>query len=374
MQALARKYRPKKLADLIGQPSVVQTLSNAWTNKQLHQAYLFVGQFGSGKTTAARILAAMENCEVSPGLEPCGKCDICVDVFEGRHTDIEELDAAGAFAKVEQVRTLKKAVLYGPVDGARKKYYIVDECHRMSGASNDALLKLLEEPPAHVRFILCTTDVQKMRPAVVSRCQQHDFRKIFWSQIAERLAEVIKLEGVTCDQAALNLCARMAKGSMRNGLQLLEKLGTFVGGNKMTIEDAERMLGTASDVLYAKLFDQVVGVADGKPNASAGFRIINDMLSKGAEFDAIYEGIAEHLEKLMICLVASEAKEFIYISPGTKEFLMNQLRKIKDNQKIEAVITSINKLHEAKLAVAYNLSPEFALRQWFVESIFTFRR
>ena len=158
----ARKYRPKILADLVGQSSVVQTLTNALTRKKLHHAYLFVGKFGCGKTSTARILAASENCVQSPGLTPCGDCEVCKAVFTGSHTDILEIDAASGAGKVDQIRDLKHSAVYSPIDGAKTKYYIIDEAHRMTPPAEEALLKLLEEPPAKVRFVLCTTELQQM--------------------------------------------------------------------------------------------------------------------------------------------------------------------------------------------------------------------
>jgi len=164
----------------------------------------------SHNTSAARILAAVENCEVSPGLHPCGKCNTCKEIFNGSHTDIIEIDGASGAGKVDQVREIKKDAHFQPTI-ANKKYFIIDEAHAMSGASNDALLKLLEEPPSHCRFILCTTDVQKMRPAILSRCQRHDFLKIYWSKIADRLEVIAKLENLTYEKAALNFCAKIVE-------------------------------------------------------------------------------------------------------------------------------------------------------------------
>ena len=191
-EVLALKYRPKKLSDMIGQEVPVQTLTHSFESNSLHHAYLFVGQIGSGKTTTARIVAAMENCTETPGQNPCGQCDVCKPVFKGVHTDIMEIDGASGAGNVAQVRELKKEALYNPVDGAVTKYYIIDECHRVSDSGLDALLKILEEPPKNTRFILCTTEIQKVRPAIISRCQRHDFVKIFWMQISEYLLEVSK--------------------------------------------------------------------------------------------------------------------------------------------------------------------------------------
>ncbi len=263
-------------------------------------------------------------------------------------------------------------------DDLNKNYFadglLVSNCHRMSAASNDSLLKLLEEPPPHCRFILCTTDVQQMRPAVQSRCQRHDFRKIYWSVIADHLENIAKKEGIKCERGALNLCARLAKGSMRNGLMNLEKLLSFVGEKKIGVTDAQNMFGTVDELLYCELIDQIIGIKDGKPDASVGFKIINNMLAGGANFFALYEGIAEHLGNILIGLSASEAYDFINLSEEGKKRLLQQLKKVKQMEKFKAVTESLQILHNVRISVDYNISPELALQQWFVESVFTFRR
>lgn len=373
MRNLPRKYRPRTLDEVIGQEVVVQTLKNAIQNNALHPAYLFVGQFGSGKTTMSRILAAMENCLDSPGLYPCGKCDVCKKVIEGVHTDIEEVDAASSAGKVEQIRELKKNAMYSPII-VKTKYFIIDECHRMSAESNDALLRLLEEPPGHCRFVLCTTDINKLRPAIQSRCQRHDFAKIYWTKIADHLELICKKEQINADRAALNLCAKMSDGSMRNALQHLDKLIDFVGSNIISLENAHQMFGTVDYLQYFDLFDQIIGNDDGKADATEGFRLINSMLSHGADFASLYNGIADHLRNLMVAMTSSSAGEFIFLSQEGKKRLSEQLRRIKSRGQLDPILESIRKLNIARIAVEHNLSPETAFEQWFLESVFAFRK
>lgn len=374
MQVFARKYRPKCLADLIGQDIVVKTVTNAFNAKKLHHAYLFVGGFGSGKTSAARILAAMENCLNTPGLNPCGKCSVCKGVFEGNHTDVEELDAAGNFAKVEQIRQLKDSAQYNTIDGAKKKYYIIDEAHAISAAGNDALLKLLEEPPPHVRFVLCTTDVQKMRPAVQSRCQRHDFKKVYWIQISEYLEKIIQAEKLTCDKSAINICAKLANGSVRSSVQNLEKLIAFAGNVPITSEHAQKMFGSVSESVFYDLLDSIIGIQDGKADATTGYRIINNIFAGGAEFEMIYQGLLDHLRCLMIGLTSTNAYEFVFVSDDDKKRLISQLKKLQDGNKLLPILDIIAKLRDSKKSVDFNITPEMALQQWYIESVFLLRK
>lgn len=377
MLDLATKYRPRTLSDLVGQVSIVRTLSNAMNANNLHHAYLFVGQFGSGKTTAARVVAAMENCLVSPGLNPCGKCKVCQKIFEGKHSDVEEIDAASGAGKADQIRTIKENALYNPIDGCKIKYYIIDECHRMSDTAIDALLKILEEPPAHVRFILCTTDPHRMRPAIISRCQRHDFRQIYWTQIAERLKYVAREEKIEVEDDAVNLCARMAKGSMRSALQHLQKLIDYTGNGHLTGKHAQEMFGMLGDQMYYDLIDEVIGIScpkgDGKMDSRSGFKIINQMLQNGTDFSVIYDGVADHLRQIFVAMTASGAGEFIHVSPDGKERLKKQALYCRDKAKLSAIMVALKSLNDAKMSVDYNLSPEIALQAWFVESAVAFR-
>ncbi len=370
----ARKYRPKVLSDIVGQRTIVQTLKNSFKSDTINQCYLFIGLFGSGKTTVARIVAAMENCLTSPGLNPCGKCKPCLAIYEGTHTDVNEIDAASNAGKVEQIRKLKESALYNPVSGVKTKYFIVDECHRMSPEAEDALLKILEEPPTRVRFILCTTDISKLRPAIQSRCQRHDFRKIYWSEMATHLETIAQKENINIDKSAVNMCAKMAQGSMRSALQHLEKLSNFVSDKHIGIEDAQKLFGSVDEVLYYDLLDQIIGDDSGKPDATTGYKIINRMLSGGAEFDTIYDDISEHFRCLMVALTCTKATEFITLSEEGTRRTRDQIRRCKSkSNSVLGIIQCLKILHETKAFVELNLSVEIALQQWLIESIFAFR-
>jgi DNA polymerase-3 subunit gamma/tau len=241
--ALARKWRPRKFAELVGQEHVRRALVNALETGRVHHAFLFTGTRGVGKTTIARIFAKCLNCETGVTPEPCGVCASCVEIDSGRFVDLIEVDAASR-TKVDDTRELLDNVQYAPTRG-RYKVYLIDEVHMLSTHSFNALLKTLEEPPPHVKFLLATTDPQKLPVTVLSRCLQFNLKRMPVGQIAEHMKALLDKEGVPYEPAGLRLVAQAADGSMRDGLSLLDQLIAF-GGGKAGEEEARAMLGTIS--------------------------------------------------------------------------------------------------------------------------------
>ncbi len=239
-QVLARKWRPKTFGQLVGQDHVVKALSNALTQQRLHHAYLFTGTRGVGKTTIARILAKALNCETGITATPCGTCGACTEIDQGRFVDMLEVDAA-TNTKVEEMRELLDQAQYMPVAG-RFKVYIIDEVHMLSRSAFNSMLKTLEEPPEHVKFILATTDPQKVPVTVLSRCLQFNLKQMSTDGIAGHLAHVLKEENIEFDASALEVLARAARGSMRDSLSLLDQAIAYSGG-KVERAQVSAMLG-----------------------------------------------------------------------------------------------------------------------------------
>src|SRR5882757_8186865 len=239
--ALARTWRPKKFDELVGQDHVRRALVNALETGRVHHAFLFTGTRGVGKTTIARIFAKCLNCETGVTATPCGVCGACREIDSGRFVDLVEVDAASN-TKVDDTRELLDNVQYAPARG-RYKVYLIDEVHMLSTHSFNALLKTLEEPPPHVKFLLATTDPQKLPVTVLSRCLQFNLKRLPVAQITERMREILEKEGVPFEAAGLRLVAQAADGSMRDGLSLLDQLIAF-GGGKAGEEEARAMLGT----------------------------------------------------------------------------------------------------------------------------------
>jgi DNA polymerase-3 subunit gamma/tau len=250
--ALARKWRPRSFTELVGQEHVRRALVNALETGRVHHAFLFTGTRGVGKTTIARIFAKCLNCETGVTASPCGVCSSCREIDAGRFVDLIEVDAASR-TKVDDTRELLENVQYTPTRG-RYKVYLIDEVHMLSVNSFNALLKTLEEPPPHVKFLLATTDPQKLPVTVLSRCLQFNLKRLPLNQIAAQLRAILEQEGIAFDAGGLRLLAQAADGSMRDGLSLLDQLIAF-GGGQATEEQARAMLGTISR-------DHVIRLAD----------------------------------------------------------------------------------------------------------------
>jgi DNA polymerase-3 subunit gamma/tau len=313
---LARRYRPQTFADLVGQEPVARALANAIRSNRVAHAYLFTGARGVGKTSTARILAKALNCEKGPTDTPCGTCSICQSIASGEDVDVLEIDAASNRG-IDEVREIRANVQYRP-SRARYKIYVIDEVHMLTREAFNALLKTLEEPPPHVKFIFATTEVQKIPITILSRCQRFDFAGIGPERIKQRLRDVIDREGLQADDEALELVARRAGGSMRDAQSLLDQLLAF-GGDRLTAEAVHQLLGTAGD-------DRVVALAGAvlAHDPKKALELLDEALVGGLQLGELLDQLLAYWRDLMVVHVGGAEGRDLSVPNRLRETLLQQ--------------------------------------------------
>ncbi len=326
---VARRYRPQGFAELVGQEHVAQALSNAIETNRVGHAYLFTGARGVGKTSSARILAKALNCEKGSTAAPCNECDVCKSVSGGDDVDVLEIDGASNRG-IDEIRQLRQNVNVRP-SRSRYKIYIIDEVHMLTREAFNALLKTLEEPPEHVKFIFCTTEPNKIPITILSRCQRFDFAGIATASIAARLRQIVDAEGVEAEPEALELLARRAAGSMRDSQSLLEQLLAFAPG-KISVADVHGMLGTANDAI---VFELVRNLSE--RNAPEALRVFDAALQAGVDASQLFEQLLGSYRDCMVASVGCPPEGMIYVSPGQAD----ELRAISQRLGLHTILASL---------------------------------
>lgn len=290
--ALYRAWRPQSFQDMVGQQHIIQTLQNAIREQRVSHAYLFSGPRGTGKTSAAKVLAKAVNCERGPGPEPCNECPSCLRITSGNIMDVQEIDAASNRG-VEEIRDLRDKVKYAPTE-VRRKVYIIDEVHMLTTEAFNALLKTLEEPPPHVMFILATTEPHKLPATIISRCQRFDFRRVSLEEQSGRLAEICQKEGITADADALQYIARLSDGGMRDALSILDQISSFTDG-QVTYQQVLGMTGGIPSEQFAKLATAILEGDMGRL-----LELVEQLMQEGKSADKCLENLLYYFRDLLM--------------------------------------------------------------------------
>ena len=335
-QVFYRKWRSQTLSDVVGQESVTQTLLNALNSGRISHAYLFCGPRGTGKTSTGRILAKAVNCLTTGGKgEPCNTCEMCRAITDGRAMDVIEIDAASNTG-VDDIRSLREKVNYAP-NQARFKVYIIDEFHMLSSSASNALLKTLEEPPPHVIFILATTEVHKIIPTIMSRCQRFDFHRISQTAIMKRMTNVCQVENITISQESLRLIARSATGSMRDAWNVLEQLSIYYGSD-ISVQQVQDLLGITGD---ARVRELIIYIVD--DNVAKAVATINSVNNDGLDLRNFKRELVEYLRSLLLVKTGSESSVDM-----TGEDL-NELKQLAERASLPKVLKALKLFSQVEI-------------------------
>ena len=314
---LARKYRPQNFEEVIGQEHITRTLSNGITTKRIASAYLFAGPRGVGKTSMARILAKALNCEKGPTANPCNTCELCKEITAANSNDVLEIDGASNRG-IDQIRELRENVKFIPTK-SRYKIYIIDEVHMLTTEAFNALLKTLEEPPTHIKFIFATTQPERVIPTILSRCQHFDFRAIKTIDILTQLKNIAEREGIRAEEEALRRMAVFSAGSLRDALSILDQLVSFTDKTKIDASEVNSLLGLVEEEVFFKVVETIVN--NDPPSL---FAIINGLTTEGKSWVCFFGGLLGHFRDMLLIKESSSLSSFLNVNADSQRVLKDQ--------------------------------------------------
>ena len=333
-KVLSLKYRPQSFLDVIGQDHVTQTLINAFKKNRVGQGYIFTGPRGVGKTTTARILAKGLNCKNSKNGNPCNKCNICDEITEYRNLDVLEIDGASNRG-IEEIRNLRELIKFSPMNSSYK-IFIIDEVHMLTNQAFNALLRTLEEPPVHGKFIMCTTDIHKVPDTIISRCQRFDFNRISINDIKESVNSILSKEKINSDLESVEAIAVKSEGSMRDALSILDQIIAF-SDNKINYKDVEKILGLVSSELYFRLTNSI-----NDKNSDLLLETLTEIRNGGIPIDDVVKGLNVHIRNLMYASLNDGVKALEMSDDLKKEYVKSsKLWDIRDLLRITEVLNDL---------------------------------
>ena len=357
--SLSNKYRPKTLKDVIGQEVPVTILKNSFLKNSLHPCYLFHGVSGGGKTSLARIIAAMDNCKnLIDGVDPCGSCDICRSIFSGKSSDVKEFDAASN-RSVDDIRNMKERIWEHPLI-CKRKYFILDEIQSLGGIATEAALKMIEEPPPYVRFILCTTDLNSIIDTIQYRSLDLEFKPVSWQDIMSNLEKICKKENISYDESSIRIISKKSNSSVRNSIKILEKVMSFSDSNTISLESTNKVLSQIDESEYSKLISSILDL-----NLQKAINTCNDICNNSPNSEQIIIGLTDYLDKLLITRVCSsnsdnfglssdDIKKYEQISVKTRPLLISRF---------------LGHICDLKKALDLNLNVFSFLKKWTIEAV-----
>jgi len=357
--ALYRKYRPKTFAEVIGQEYTVKILTNAIASGMISHAYLFTGPRGTGKTTLGRLLAKAVNCQNRKQYEPCNQCESCQEINKGNSIDLIEIDAASNRG-IDEMRELKNGIRFVPTK-SKYKVFIIDEAHMLTNPANNALLKTLEEPPSHAIFVLATTEIYKMIPTIISRCQRFDFRKLRIEEIVKRLETILKKEKIEYEEPALFLIAREATGSIRDAESLLDKVISFSGKNQpIKKEMVKKLLGNVEIELITQ-FVKYLSEKDAKKAVS----FLNESIDKGVNLQQFIKALNSYLREILLLKIDSQFEDSLISGLTAEE--KEKIKEFAEKLSSEEIYQFLEKFMAAENKMKYSSIPQLPLELAIVE-------